>query len=207
MKLKSIILSVLPLLCFTCSCTNSDYISFKEYIEIVKNEQGNQKDIFIFTSSTCSHCAKIKDLIKIYKQDIADNNEINLYELSVDFKRNLDGTVSFNDKTMGYLSGNSSNDGLKQLDNRLSEFVYQSKVEVSNDSAISKQISGNYLYMCTPLIIFYTNKLEVKLINNIDNVLTVDDNNNYTYSSFQKMMEFDNLYTNWTKTFDLEPKS
>lgn len=206
MKSKPFILLIIPFVCFTSSCSIDDYIMFKDYIDIVKNEQENQKDIFVFTSSTCSHCAKIKDLLKEYKKSIADNEQVNLYELSVDYKKNLNGTISFKDSSMGLLSGNSTDDGLKQLDNRLCEFVIQTNATVSNNSAISEQVSGNYLYMCTPLIIFYSNRLEVKLINNIDNVLSKDANNNYTYESFENMMEYPQSYPNWTKQFDLEPK-
>ena len=61
MKRKYLLTLILPLL--LTSCNNGDYISFKEYIDIVKTQEKTQKDIFIFTSSSCSHCQTIKPLI------------------------------------------------------------------------------------------------------------------------------------------------
>ena len=171
MKFKKILNLLLSLLILgSCSTNNDKYISFKQYIDIVNEAKDNQKDIFIFTSSTCPQCNKIEELLKKYKSSI--NEEINLYELSVDYKRKLDGSVAFNDKTMGVLSGDSSSDGIKQLDNRLAIFVNETNQNVSPSSIITQQLSGNYMYMCTPIIIWYDSGKEVKMINNIENALS-----------------------------------
>ena len=63
------LLFVLPLLMSLVSCNTTDSttkISFKEYVEIVNNQQEGDKDIFILTSSSCAHCQKIKPLINKY---------------------------------------------------------------------------------------------------------------------------------------------
>lgn len=197
-KIKYVFLTILFPLSLTSCFNNTDYITYKEYIDIVKTSVANQKDIFIFTSSTCNQCKKIESFIKDYKNNIKD---INVYELSVDYKSNLNGTISFKDKTMGYLTGDSSNDGIKQLDNRLSIFV--NETNSNNSSSIIQQVTGNYIYMCTPLILFYDSGMEVQLINNVDSLLLKDSNGNYTYESFKEMMTYPDKYPSWNKVFDL----
>ena len=202
MKFKKILNLLLSLLILgSCSTNNDKYISFKQYIDIVNEAKDNQKDIFIFTSSTCPQCNKIEELLKTYKSYI--NEEINLYELSVDHKRKLDGSVAFNDKTMGVLSGDSSSDGIKQLDNRLAIFVNETNQNVSPSSIITQQLSGNYMYMCTPIIIWYDSGKEVKMINNIENALSKDEKGNFTQDSFNEMMKYPSTYPLWDKKFNL----
>jgi len=195
-----------PLFFTLVSCGDSltgDYISFKEYIDIVNNETEEQKDIFIFTSSSCPHCQKIKPLLNRYIAENKDKN-LNIYELSVDYKTNLKGQHAFKDETMGYLSGDSKNDCLKALDNRLTLYMKENQIQPSLENSIITGIEGNYLYVFTPLILWYQNGVEVKVVNNVEAMLILDKKNNFTYESFVTLMAYPEEKPKWNKHFDLD---
>ena len=193
----------LPLLLLTSlilvSCNSSyEYISYKEYIETVKNETNGQKDIFVITASTCGTCQEIVPLIEKYKTTIEDEN-LNIHLLTVDRKSNaVNGLYPFKDETMGYLSGDSANDCLKQLDNRIIEFVLANP----NYPYLTRMLEGNYSYVSTPLAIFYENGIEVKFLNTYTSVLELSDKNE-RYEQFVSLMQYPETNPTWNKQFDL----
>lgn len=195
---KSFLLTLLSLLLI--GCQNNNYISYKEYIDIVKSQEQDQKDIFIFTSSACSHCQKIKPLIN----KVIDNQEefdFKVYELTVDQKTTLSNKrIPFSDKTMGYLTGNSEDDGLKALDNRIAKYV---KATNADSQLIASVSSGKYSYILTPLVIWYESGIEVKIVNSVEPQLKSDDKGNITYESFVEFLTFPEDKPNWNEEFDL----
>ncbi len=201
---KQRFLSLISLLLLTsCQFSDSnDYITFKEYIEIVNNQQENSQDIFIFTSTTCPHCQKIAPLIDrfIYENE---NTQLHIYELSVDLQKNITGDSKFKDKTLGVLSGDSSTDALKKLDNRITQYVKATNINVSLTSEIFESTGSSYSYVCTPLMIWYENQIEVKIVNNVEQVLEKNKKGDFTYESFVKMLEFPIAKPNWDRKFDL----
>ena len=181
------------------SCnTSKDYISYKQYIETVNNQVDNQKDIFILTSSTCGTCQEITPLIEKYISSNEDEN-LNIYLLSVDRKTNkVNGYLPFKDETMGYLSGDASNDCLKQLDNRIVEFMMQNP----DYPYLTRMLEGNYSFVSTPLAIFYENNIEVKFVNTYNEVLQISSKTE-RYEAFKELMEYPETNPNWNKQFDL----
>lgn len=196
---------LLPLLFILVSCGNNsanEYISFKDYVEIVKNEENNKKDIFFFTSSSCPHCQRIKPLLNRYVSENKDE-QLNIYELSVDYRLKVSGQYVFKDETMGYLSGNSENDCLKALDNRLALYVNETHFASSSNNEIITGLEGNYLYVFTPLILWYQNGIEVKIVNNVEKMLEINEKGNFTYDSFVQLMDYPEELPNWNQPFNL----
>ena len=193
----------LPLLLLTslilASCNSThEYISYKEYIEMVKNSSEDQKDIFVITASTCGTCQEIVPLIEKYKTTIEDE-KLNIHLLTVDRKTNaVNGLYPFKDETMGYLSGDAANDCLKQLDNRIIEFTLANP----NYPYLTRMLEGNYSYVSTPLAIFYENGIEVKFLNTYTSVLEISDKNE-RYEQFVSLMQYPETNPTWNKQFDL----
>ena len=208
---KGFLLSIILLASFV-SCANENdlalkTITYKEYINKVSNEVENDRDIFIFTTSTCTHCQKIRPLLNKY---VALNPDVNIFELSLDVKISTfgDNTYIFKDSSMGYFTGDAKDDCIKSLDNRIA--LYANANNLENNSSTNAlyspiDIEGNskYMYVYTPLIIFYESGLEVNIINNVDSLLTYDKKNKIEYDSFAKIFEFPTEKNQWDKPFDL----
>ena len=182
------------------SCqTTTEKITFEQYVEIVNQQQENDKDIFIFTASSCSHCQRIKPLIDNY---VAKNPEsdFNIYELSVDYTRTLSNKFVYTDETMGQLTGDSSNDCLKALDNRIVKYVEETQTQLVSMAGL-----GNYMYVCTPLMIWYENGIEVRVENAVESKLKKDEHGNIVLESFVEFLKFPEEKPNWNAPFDLTP--
>lgn len=183
-----------------CGCNNkNDFITYKEYVDIESSAIEGQKDIFVFTAENCPHCKKIEKSLDKY---IKDNKDINIYRLSLDTKSNAIGRTIFKDNTMGAVTGDISDDNIKKLDNRIEEYLKETKEYLGFDSKMYKASTGYYSYVMTPLIIFYDSGIEVNIINNVESQLEYQ-NNKVVYESFVKMMEYPETYPNWSKPFDL----
>lgn len=193
---------------FLVNCApKSETITFKDYIEIVTNATENEQNIFLFTQSTCANCHKIRPLLNKY---LAANGDVNLYELSLDttLSKVDDTKYIFKDETMGYFTGDSTNDCIKALDNRISLYADDFNLDINNDefelyAPISDETS-KYRFIYTPLIIFYSGQSEVKIVNNLSSLLTKNSKGDYEYDSFVQALEFPSEITKWDKPFDLE---
>lgn len=201
---------ITPLLFSLISCGNigsdgRDYITFKDYVEIVSSASENEKNVFVFTSSSCPHCHAIQPLLTKYIRENT-NDEFQIHELNVDSKSKGNNERVFKDKTMGYLSGNSENDCIKRLDNRISLYVKtiaESEYDYF-DKGLVELIEGKYSYVATPLMLFYQGNIEVRIVNNVSAFLTTNNNNEYTYESFESFMEYpSDMEFVWNKEFDL----
>lgn len=194
------LLLLIPILVSLSGCqTKTEKISFEEYVEIVNQQQEGDKDIFIFTSSSCSHCQRIKPLIDNY---ITTNPEsdFTIYELSVDYSRTLSNKYVYDDKSMGLLTGDSTNDCLKALDNRIVKFVDQ-----TNTQLVSMAGFGNYMYVCTPLMIWYESGIEVRVENAVESKLEKNEHGNIMLESFVEFLQFPETKPDWSEKFDLKP--
>lgn len=186
MKKKIIIIPLL--FCITnlvAACNNENYTSFKEYVDIV-NKQTTTQDIFVFKSSTCSNCKKIQPYLNRYIKENTNEN-LNIYTINLDVNSNN----SFADNTLGYFTGNISDDGLARLDKRINSIVYNNNVKIGDNELINTYpyVSSKYIYIFTPLIIWYQNGIEYKISNNVlSNLNTIDDE--AFYNSFKEFMEF-----------------
>ena len=201
---KQLSLLLMSSLILTGCDSMKDYTSFKEYTEIVKNAKQNQKDIFFFTASNCSSCQAIAPLLEKFISQ-SENEDYNVYVLSVDYKIKLDGTTVFKDETMGYLTGNSENDCIKRLDNRIALYVSRLGIIPSNEGLISISSSTKYSYTVTPLILFYQGNIEVKIINNVVKNIKQDDSGKLQYDSFLELMEYPEEKPVWNNEFNLTP--
>ncbi|MCI5744816.1 MAG: hypothetical protein MR270_00835 [Erysipelotrichaceae bacterium] len=201
MKKKIAMISILLLPLVSCA-TNDNVISFEEYVQIVTNASCEQKNIFVFESSSCPHCKKIKPLINEYMKS---NEDVNIYMLSVDYKYSISMNYVYDDKTMGYLSGDSSNDCIKRLDNRIAKYVSETKIIPSTEDIIfdGSVYSNYYIYTFTPLILWYEGNIEVKIANNVEKMLEQNDDGKIIYSSFESFMAFPNEKPSWNQPFDL----
>ncbi|MDY2888447.1 MAG: thioredoxin domain-containing protein [Candidatus Caccosoma sp.] len=97
MKKKIIIIPLLFCMAnAVVSCNNENYTSFKEYVDIVNNQDATKQDIFVFKSSTCSNCKKIQPYLDRYIKE--NNNEnLNIHTINLDVNSNN----SFADNTLG----------------------------------------------------------------------------------------------------------
>lgn len=195
------ILLISSLLSLT-NCSVEEYISFQEYTEIVKSASENQRDIFVFSSSKCAHCKKIQPLLDKYIASITDEN-LHIYQLSVDYKAVSNDQYAFKDKTMGYLTGNSIDDCIKRLDSRIALYVTATAYIPSSTGLITTVASTRYSYCATPLILWYEGGLEVKISNNVTKNLQVDENDKIIYDSFVEFMEYPTTSKKWNIPFNL----
>lgn len=208
-KLKKLLIAPLLFsLIGGCDANNVDgekvYTTFQEYVEIINSANENDKNVFVLTSSSCPTCQAIQPLLNKYIHENNDEN-LNIYELSVDSKVMLNGERVFKDKTMGNLSGKSEDDCIKRLDNRITLYAEANKNDYTINNELDEvEASKYYLYTATPLMLFYQGKIEVRIINNVHGLLERNKNNEYTYDSFEKLMTYPTENnTNWTKEFDL----
>ena len=138
-------------------------------------------------------------MIKKIKQNQNDF-DFTIYELSVDQSMKLSDKVQFTDSTMGYLTGNSADDGLKALDNRIAKYV---EVTKTSEETLHSVGSGKYQYVMTPLVIWYQNGMEVKISNIVVSKLQADEDGNLTYDSFVEFLSFPTEKPNWNEEFNL----
>ena len=202
MKSKFLLIATLLMVTLSSCEEKENKTTFEEYVNIVKNATKDQKDIFIFTSSSCFHCQKIQTSIDRYVSEITDE-KLNVYEISVDYRTKLNGENIFMDKTMGYFTGNSENDCLKRLDNRITKYLAHHGITSDNEYIMSSATGGYYSYILTPLIIWYYGGMEVKIINNVSKNLEYDESKNVVYNSFVKMMEYPENPVLWGETFNI----
>lgn len=186
------------------SCNKPQYTSFKEYTEIVTNASETQRNIFVFTATNCGYCQKVLPYIEQYKQEITDAN-LNLYILNVDHWVFTNDEYRFKDETMGYLTGNSENDCIKRLDNRIALYVSRLGIIPSNEGLIAVSSSTKYTYTVTPLILFYEGNIEVKIVNNVIKNLKEDESGKIKYDSFIELMKYPEEKPVWNNEFNLTP--
>ena len=195
---KIYICLLFPLLLTSCGKSQSilEKMTYKNFVATVKNQQENQKDLFVFTSSTCFHCKKITPLLERY---VTENEKpISIHTLSLDISKKSGKTV-FDDSSMGSYSGNSADDAIKQLDNRLFKMIVSNNIS----QGVEQLSVGHYAYISTPLFIWYENGLEKKVMNSIEDEIK-DNDDSLSYDKLLKIIEdFDTNY-NWTETFNLE---
>ncbi len=201
MKKKIIIILLFCISNLITSCNNESYTSFKEFIDIVKSQNSTTQDIFVFKSSTCSNCKKIQPYLDRYIKE-NDNKNLNIHTINLDVNSN----GSFTDNTLGSFTGNTSDDGLSRLDNRINSIVYDNNIIAGDNELINTYpyVSSKYIYIFTPLIIWYQNGVEYKISNNVLNNLNTTDDDVF-YSSFKEFMEFpqSSLYLQ-VKPFNIE---
>ena len=170
-------------------------ISFKQYVELVNNQVLDRKDLFIFTSSTCFHCAKVLPLVEKYV--LENNSYINIHLLSLDVSYDISKGNYFNDETMGLFTGNSKEDAIKGLDNRITKMIVENHIS----EGVQEMIEGKYSYVSTPLFIWYESNIEIKLSNAIESL--IEENDSLSYSKLVEIIEdFEPRY-DWNDPFDL----
>ena len=170
-------------------------ISFKQYVEIVNNQVLDKKDLFIFTSSTCFHCAKVLPLVEKYV--LENNSGINIHLLSLDVSHDSTKGNYFNDETMGLFSGNSKEDAVKGLDNRITKMIVENHIS----EGVQEMIEGKYSYVSTPLFIWYENNIEIKLSNSIESL--IEENDSLSYQKLVTLIEDFDIKYEWNEPFNL----
>ena len=170
-------------------CGKNNFTSFKEYTEIVTSASETQRNIFVFTSTNCAHCQQFLPYLNRYIEE-NENPNLGIYKLSVDYWALPNDNFRFKDDTMGYLTGNSENDCIKKLDNRIALYVSRLGIIPSNEGLIAASSSQKYTYTVTPLILFYEGNIEVKIVNNVVKNLKVDENEEIIYESLVELLKF-----------------
>lgn len=188
MKNKYLFLSVLLLT--SCSSSteltskNIQTINYKTFVDSIYNMQENEKIIAIFTQTSCSHCHAMYPYLNKYLNNYTDSS-ITFYNISLDTKNG-----KFVDEYLGNVDG-SENDFAKKLDIRLQQWANR-----VNQDDLSYLGEGTYSYLSTPLILWYDNKIEVKVSNRFQEI--VND-----YSSFESFMQFPEEYPTFNVEFNL----
>lgn len=204
MKKLKLFLLISSIMLSLTGCGKQKYTTFKEYTDIVSNASETQRNIFVFTSTNCAHCQKVLPYINRYIEENEDTN-LGIYILNVDYWVLPNDQFKFKDETMGYLSGESADDCIKRLDNRISLYVTTLGIIPSSDGLIVASSSVRYTYTVTPLILFYEGNKEVKIINNVVKNLKVDEEEKIIYESLVELMEFPEEKPLWNNEFNLTP--
>lgn len=188
MKKKYLILSILLLT--SCSSSteltskNIQTINYKTFVDNIYNMHENEKIVAIFTQTSCSHCHVMYPYLNKYLDNYTDYS-ITFYNISLDTKNG-----KFIDEYLGNVDG-SENDFAKKLDIRLQQWANR-----VNQDDLSYLGEGNYSYLSTPLILWYANKIEVKVSNKFQEI--VND-----YSSFLSFIQFPEEYPTFNVEFNL----
>lgn len=188
MKKKYLILSILLLT--SCSSStkltskNIKTINYKTFVDSIYNMQENEKIIAIFTQTSCSHCHAMYPYINKYLDNYTDCS-ITFYNISLDAKNG-----KFIDEYLGNVDG-SENDFAKKLDIRLQQWANR-----VNQDDLSYLGEETYSYLSTPLILWYDNKIEVKVSNKFQEIVS-------DYSSFLSFIQFPEKYPTFNVEFNL----
>lgn len=202
MKKVNAILLISSVMFSLTGCNRPDYTTFEEYVNIVTNASETQRNIFVFTATNCGHCQKVLPYIEKYKEENTDPN-LNLYVLNVDHWVYKNDEYRFKDETMGYLTGNSENDCIKRLDNRIALYVSRLGIIPSNEGLIAASSSTKYTYTVTPLILFYEGSMEVKIVNNVIKNLKEDESGTIIYESVVELLKYPEEKPVWNNEFNL----
>lgn len=202
-------LFILPLIVLLTGCTTNkesiypkkiSTISYQEFVNIVNDANEDDTNIFFFTVSSCPYCQILSPVLDRYYNNDADDS-LHIYKLSLDYSTTSTDRYQYNDKTMGYFSG-QDDDCIKILDERIGEFLYETGG--LNDEHINVNMETNssypYNYIYTPLLVFYKGNYENKVVNSIASL--VDEKNKVNYNDFKEMISYNNEVV-WEKAFNL----
>ena len=127
---------------------------------ITKNKQkiDTLYDLIISTKPFANECA----VVFVYNEEtLIDDEEhssecitsiekdmiINSFRKSAKYVYAINGENVFMDKTMGYFTGDSTNDCLKRLDNRITRYIAHHGTEFEDEYMTSTAVGGYYLYI------------------------------------------------------------
>lgn len=199
-----------------------DKITYKEYVEKVKNAQDDEKFIIVFSQKGCDHCPKFYKSMNEYLDSSAYKaRDIKIYNVDLTTKSSkvkIDNVkyTQYKDSSCGLVSPANSTkndiiaqDYVKKLDNRIDEFKKSFGEESYSD--LSTISDSTYSYVSTPLVIWYESGIETRISNNFESSITLSpDEKKATATSFKSYIEDfggDTKSTvkadNWSEPFDL----
>lgn len=184
------------------STTNDmDKISYKEYIEKVNNANDDDKMIVVFSQKNCDICPSFYKSMNYYLKNTYNKGEFTIYNVDLSTKDSevkINGTKYkvYKDTTLGLVSplNNSKEDILAQdyarkLDERIQEFQ-RTAFEGVTSNDLTEVSDSTYTYVSTPLVIWYEGKLETRISNNFNGLVTMQaDGKQATAVSFKKFIE------------------
>ena len=192
-------------------------ITFEEYTQKVEAQaQGNEEDfIIVFSSSSCEICPILfKSVNEYLKSDSYKEGKVKIYNVDLSLKSTkvkVDGTKykRYKDSTAGLYATSESvfeKDAIRNLDVRLQKFVGMFE---NGYSGLAEVESGEYKYVSTPLVLWYSNGIETRASNTFGNSVELkSDGKQATPSSFKEFItDFQKETTAdvWNETFNLKP--
>ncbi len=199
-----------------------DKISYKEYVEKVKDAKDDEKFIIVFTQKGCDHCPKFYKSMNEYLDSSAYKaSDVKIYNVDLSTKSTkvkIDGVkyTQYKDASCGLVSPASSTkneiiaqDYVKKLDVRIDEFRQSFGEEAYAD--LTTVADSTYTYVSTPLVVWYDSGLETRISNNFESSITLSpDGKKATATSFKSYIENfgdgkNNTIKadNWSEPFDL----
>lgn len=193
-------------------------VSFQQYTDMVKAQaeanEGEAKDlVFVFTSSSCDICPIFYKSVNEYLEtDTYNESNMRIYNVDLSLKNtkvkvNGEKYKRYKDETAGLYATDESvahKDMVRKLDIRLRKFVGMFE---NGYSGLAEVAEGEYTYVSTPLILWYSNGVETRASNTfVNNVELTSDQKKATLSSFKEFItDFDEDRTSdvWYETFDL----
>lgn len=197
-------------------------ITYQEYIEMVQNQDEDDKMIIVFSQSDCPNCPTFYKSVNEYlKSDDYKNADFKIYNVNLStrsVKTKINGTKykQYKDKTCGIVSTGSDEDVLAKdyvrgLDKRIYNFYLQAtELDSTYGEVVSvgTSSSNTYSYVSTPLIIWYEGGMETRMCNTFANQVDLDsDGKKATKSSFRSFItDFEgsvDVTDDWNEDFNL----
>ena len=86
------------------------------------------------------------------------------------------------------------------LDNRINLYAIESQPSTEE---LFAGPDSNYTYVYTPLFMWYENKMEKRVVNNVEKIVEKNEDGTLNYESFVKMMAFPEETPTWDNPFNL----
>ena len=184
--------------------SNMKTIKYSEYVEKVRDSGEDDKYVFVFTQDDCDHCKSFYPVMNNYMKKYKDNTDFEIYSINLTTKTKGDEVI-YKDSTAGKVTGETDNDMVKQLDERINDFKVYSNYTNDLTSVDSKQ----YNYVATPLVVWYVGGMEVRISNNFDGSVSSDANGDKALTSFKTWIELFEQSSfqapdGWNQEFDLQ---
>ena len=177
---------------------NMEKISYQEYVDMVHNAKEDDQYIIVFSQKNCDHCPIFYKSMNEYLKAGYNTRIYNVDLTTKNTKIKVDGVKTavtiYKDATAGLVGSTSNNkinaqDYVKQLDNRIFEFVKSNGGSYTELQEIS---DSTYTYVSTPLVVWYKGNIETRMTNifETNSMITLNSKGDKaTTSSFKSFIQ------------------